>query len=188
MAVSEQAAIDESGGIPPRLFHPLAELLPMWIYTVRRTTWAMVTLLLSSHALGSQRLEAQRASPGDSAAVVEVVERYHAALSAGDTATVMSLLAPGAVVLESGGIESREEYRSHHLPADMAFAKAVPRERGPIQVRVNGGTAWAASTSISQGRFRDREIDSQGAELMVLRRTEEGWRIEAIHWSSRNRR
>lgn len=62
------------------------------------------------------------------------------------------------------------------------------RERGPIQVRVNGSSTWAASTSVTQGTFRDREINSQGAELMVLRRTDDGWRIKAIHWSSRNRR
>lgn len=158
----------------------------MSIPVLRRLTLAM--LLLSSASLGSRQLQAQQTSPGDSAAVVEVIERYHAALSAGDTATAMSLLSPDAVVLESGGIESREEYRSHHLPADMAFAKAVPRERGPIEVRVTGNTAWAASTSVTQGTFRDREINSQGAELMVLRRTDDGWRIEAIHWSSRNRR
>lgn len=158
----------------------------MWIPALR---WlALAVLLVSPLTLGTQQLQAQQASPGDSAAVVEVIERYHTALAAGDTATAMSLLAPDAVVLESGGIESREEYRSHHLPADMAFAKAVPRERGPIQVRVNGNTAWAASTSVTQGTFRDREVNSQGAELMVLRRTDNGWRIEAIHWSSRNRR
>lgn len=158
----------------------------MSIPVLRQLT--LVALLLSSPSLGSQQLQAQQTSPGDSAAVAEVIERYHAALSAGDTATAMSLLAPDAVVLESGGIESREEYRSHHLPADMAFAKTVPRQRGPIQVRVNGNTAWAASTSINQGKFRDREINSQGAELVVLRRTDDGWQIEAIHWSSRNRR
>ena len=158
----------------------------MSIHVLRRLNLAV--LLLSSLLLGSRQLQAQQTSPGDSAAVVEVIERYHAALSASDTATAMSLLSLDAFVLESGGIESREEYRSHHLPADMAFAKAVPRERGPIQVRVNGNTAWAISTSVTQGTFRDREINSQGAELMVLRRTDDGWRIEAIHWSSRNRR
>lgn len=160
----------------------------MWISALRRSSLALVALLLSALPLEGRELQAQQASSGDSAAVVEVVERYHAALAAGDTATAMSLLAPDAVVLESGGIETRGEYRSHHLPADMAFARAVPRKRGAIQVRVNGNSAWAASTSVSQGTFREREINSQGAELMVLRRTEEGWRIEAIHWSSRNRR
>lgn len=123
----------------------------------------------------------------DSAAVAATVEAYHAALATGDTAAAMSLLARNAVILESGGIETREEYRAHHLAADIAFARSVPRERGPLDVRVLGDVAWAASTSVSRGNYRGREIDSQGAELMVLTRTGDRWLIDAIHWSSRNR-
>lgn len=155
---------------------------------LRRVAFGGLALLSCAVSLGGRPLHAQQTSPADSAAVVAVVERFHGALASGDTATAMSLLSPDVVVLESGGLESRGEYRSHHLPADMEFARSVPRERGPVRVRVDGGIAWAASTSVSQGRFRDREINSQGAELMVLRRTDDGWRIEAIHWSSRNRR
>lgn len=126
------------------------------------------------------------AAASDSAEVVHVIESYHTALARADTAAAMALLAADAIILESGGMETREEYRSHHLPADMAFAGAVPRERSSIVVRVHGNTAWAASTSTVRGTFRDREIDARGAELMVLRRTSDGWRIEAIHWSSRS--
>ena len=94
---------------------------------------------------------AQQTAPADSAAVVEVIERYHAALASGDTAATRDLLALDAVVLESGEIESRAEYLSHHLPGDMEFAKAVPRERGEIRVRVHGNTAWAASNQYLPG-------------------------------------
>lgn len=125
---------------------------------------------------------------GDSTAVANTVDRFHRALAAGDTATVMELLAPDAVVLESGGVETRAEYRSHHLPGDIAFAQAVPRQRSEIRVRVQGDVAWASSTSTVQGEFRGRAINSQGAELMVLRRTGDAWKIAAVHWSSRARR
>ncbi|HEV2150069.1 MAG TPA: DUF4198 domain-containing protein [Longimicrobiaceae bacterium] len=128
------------------------------------------------------------AAAQDSAAVAETVDRYHRALAAGDSAAALALLTPDAVILESGGMETRAEYRSHHLPADIAFARAVPRERGPIHVSVRGDAAWATSTSVTQGRYRERDVNSVGAELMVLVRTPEGWRIAAIHWSSRNRR
>ncbi|MDP9348974.1 MAG: nuclear transport factor 2 family protein [Gemmatimonadota bacterium] len=90
--------------------------------------------------------------------------------------------------MESGGVETRAEYRGHHLPGDIAFAQAVPRQRSEIRVRVEGNAAWATSTSTVQGEFRGLQINSQGAELMVLRRTPEGWRIAAVHWSSRARR
>jgi ketosteroid isomerase-like protein len=45
--------------------------------------------------------------------------------------------------------------------------------------------AWATSTSTARGEFRGRPVNSEGAELMVLTRTPEGWKISAIHWSSR---
>lgn len=124
----------------------------------------------------------------DSAAVARSVDRFHQALATGDSATALALLAPDAVILESGGVETRAEYRGHHLPGDIAFARAVPRQRSEIRVRVEGNAAWATSTSTVQGEFRGRQINSQGAQLMVLRRTADGWRIAAVHWSSRARR
>ena len=136
---------------------------------------------------GYAGVEALRAQTNDSAAVVAVVDQYHRALASGDTAVVLSLLAPDAIVLESGGVETRAEYLAHHLPADIGFAKAVGRERGPISVRVTANTAWATSTSTTVGEYRGQSINSQGAELMVLTREGEEWRIRAIHWSSRER-
>ncbi len=124
----------------------------------------------------------------DSAAVVAVVERYHRALAEGDSAAALALLAPDAVILESGGVESREEYRSHHLPADIQFARAVQSQRSATRVVVVGTVAWVSSTSTTQGTYRERPIDSTGAELMVLTRESGGWMIRAIHWSSRIRR
>ena len=131
---------------------------------------------------------AHGATQDDSAAVVAVVQAYHAALAAGDSAAALSLLADDALILESGGVETRDEYRAGHLPADAAFARAVPRHGGPIRVSVNGDVAWATSTSTARGQFRDRAINSAGAELMVLVRTGQGWRISAVHWSSRTLR
>jgi len=131
---------------------------------------------------------AAQGTVGDSAAVAAVVDRYHRALESADSVAALALLATDAVILESGGVETREEYRSHHLPADIAFARAVKGVRGPIRVVVRGDVAWATSTSTAQGEFRGRAINSAGAELMVLTRTTAGWKINAIHWSSRTRR
>ncbi|MGQ0539174.1 MAG: DUF4440 domain-containing protein [Gemmatimonadaceae bacterium] len=125
---------------------------------------------------------------GDSSDVAAVVAAYHAALAAGDSTAALALLAPDAVILETGGIETRDEYRSHHLPGDIAFARGIKSERGPVRVVVQGDIAWATSTSTTQGEYRGRQINSLGAELMVLSRTPTGWKIRAIHWSSRQRR
>lgn len=124
----------------------------------------------------------------DSADVAAAVHAYDSALRAGDSTAALALLAPDAVILESGGMETREEYRSHHLPGDIAFVRSVPSVGGPVHVRVRGDFAWAWSTSTTQGEYRGRQINSSGAELMVLTRTAAGWKISAIHWSSRARR
>ena len=133
-------------------------------------------------------LHSQSPAQRDSAAVAATVDRFHAALVAGDSLAALAVLAEDVVVLESGGSESRDEYRSHHLPGDIAFARAVPSQRGPLQVRMRGDVAWASRTSITQGEYRGRAINSAGVELMVLSREPDGWRIRAIHWSSRTRR
>lgn len=124
----------------------------------------------------------------DSAAVAEVVDQFHAALKVGDPATVEMLLHLQARILETGGVETREQYLTGHMRGDMAFAQAVPRERSDIHVTVAGNTAWAVSTSTTTGRYRDRDVDAQGAELVVLVKEKEQWKIAAVHWSSRARR
>ena len=123
----------------------------------------------------------------DSAAVVTALNQFHAALAGGDTAAALRLLAPDAVVLESGGSETLAEYRAHHLPVDIAFARGVASARTLLRVTVAGEAAWVASTSTARGEFRGRTINSSGAELATLRRTSQGWQITAIHWSSRSR-
>ena len=44
-----------------------------------------------------------------------------------------------------------------------------------------GDVAWAHSTSVALGRMGDREINSHGAELVVLPREGGTWKIKAIH-------
>ena len=120
--------------------------------------------------------------------MVSIVRAFHTALAAGDSVTALSYLADDVVILESGGIENKEHYRSGHLAGDMRFAQAVPSERGDIEVTMMGDVAWAHSTSVREGRMGEREINSQSAELVILVRDGVAWKIKAIHWSSRQRR
>ena len=125
-------------------------------------------------------------TPGDSAAVAGVVTRFHAALASGDSAAALALLTPTVTIMESGSLESLREYRSHHLAADIAFARATQERRSGLVVRVRGDVAWTTATSGTRGNFRGKVVNSQGAELMVLTRRRDGWVISAIHWSSRD--
>jgi hypothetical protein len=113
------------------------------------------------------------------------VERYHKALSTGDSAAALALLSPTAVIAESGMIESLREYRSHHLEADIAFAQAVKSIRSPVLVSVRGDAAWSIASSTTRGTYTGKPINSASAELMVLTRSAGKWVISAIHWSSR---
>ena len=110
------------------------------------------------------------------------------AMPAGDSAGALSLLSNDVMILESGGVETRDEYRAHHLPGDMAFAQAIKSERLVRRVTVRGDVAWVTGTSTTTGDYRGRAVNSAGAELVVLVRTPQGWRISAVHWSSRARR
>ena len=128
------------------------------------------------------------AQTSDSAAVAQTVATFHAALATGDSAAALSLLAEDVLVLESGGLETRAEYRAHHLPADISFAQALPSTRTPQRIIVSGDVAWVVGTSQTTGTYRERTVNTTGAELIVLTRETAGWRIRAIHWSSRSAR
>lgn len=128
---------------------------------------------------------ARSALTQDEADAAKTVEQFHAALARDDGNAAMTLLATDAVILESGSIESRSDYEVHHLPEDIKFAKTVHSTRSNVDVRVEGDTAWLTSQSHADGAFEGKAIKSTGVELSVLTRTDKGWRIRAIHWSSR---
>ena len=154
-----------------------------------KSTSFMVALTVAL-ATGSSSALAQHEAhhATDSAAVAAVVAKYHEALAAGDSTGVLALLDDDAVILETGGIETRAQYRSHHLPGDINYAKSARSQRGPIHVRIRGDVAWSTATSTTQREVNGNATTSMMAELMVLVRTPTGWKISAIHWSSRARR
>jgi ketosteroid isomerase-like protein len=160
----------------PRLrarLRPLARVVP-----------TLVLLVATASAAAAQT---RAASATDSADAVSTVTRFHEALARGDSAAAIALLDPAATILESGAVETVAEYRAHHLESDIAYARAVPSKRAPVRVWVQGDLAWTVSSSETRGEFRGRPVNSAGAELMVLARMPQGWRIVAIHWSSRRR-
>lgn len=147
-------------------------------------SWATFVLFV-----GDTSSRPGQAGPSDSASAVAAVERFRAALARGDSATALAMLAPDAVIHESGDVETRAGYRSHHLPADIEFARAIPGTHTLKSVVVHGDAAWVSSTSITKGRMKGRTINSAGAELIVLSRRDRQspWQIRAIHWSSHRR-
>ena len=152
-----------------------------------RSSTVSLALAIIVAALVFGRPAGAQSSSADSTAIAGVVASFHSALERGDSAAVIALLSPRAVILESGSAETVAEYRSHHLPADIEFARALPGVRTPLRISVRGDVAWAAATGTTQGEFKGRAVNSASAELLVLERVGGAWRITAIHWSSRRR-
>jgi len=145
-----------------------------------------IAIAVSGWLVGSVVAQSQQPSP--SGQIITVVSEFHAALATSDSATALWLLDPDAIVLESGDVETRDEYRANHLPADIEFARAVRSKRTVLSVTVAGDAGWIVSKSDNVGRMGTRSINSVGAELMVLRKRDTGWKIAAIHWSSRTKK
>jgi ketosteroid isomerase-like protein len=126
-------------------------------------------------------------APPNEGDVTAVLESFYGAMKSGDTAAAMAQIAPDAVFVESGRLETRAEYEANHLPADIGFEKQVTGKRGPWQVKFQGDTAWAIATTEYDGTFDGGPVNFVSAQLAVLTRTDAAWRIRSIHWSSRRR-
>ena len=121
-------------------------------------------------------------APPREADVTAVVEAFYGGVTAGDTAAVMQLIAPDAVFVESGKIETRAEYEANHLPADIDFERQVKAQRGPLRVTFDGrDTAWVISRAEYDEGNPEKYINTQ---LMVLTRDTGEWRIRTISWST----
>ncbi|TGY88203.1 DUF2231 domain-containing protein [Marinicauda algicola] len=110
---------------------------------------------------------------------------FHAALASQDEAQVRRLLADDVLILESGGAErSLAQYASHHMMSDMAFLSSVSSETLSQTAEIFGDTAWVATETALRGRFNDREIAVKSQESLVMRREDDRWIIEHVHWSN----
>lgn len=130
---------------------------------------------------------AQGPSPDDEAEVIAAVESFYGAMKRGDVPGAMALIAPDAQFVESGGLETRDEYEKNHLPADIGFEKQVTGTRNPWSVTLSGDTAWAIATTEYDGTFDGSPVNFVSAQLAVLTRDDGSWLIRSIHWSSRRR-
>ena len=137
--------------------------------------------------LAATALSACGDSSGDEAAVTATLEAFYGAMKTGDTAAAMAQIAPDAVFLETGRIETRDEYEKNHLPLDIGFEKQVTGKRSPWRVNLKGDAAWVIATTEFDGTFDGGPVSFTSQQLAVLTRETEGWRIRSIHWSSMRR-
>jgi ketosteroid isomerase-like protein len=89
-----------------------------------------------------------------------VLESFYGAMKKGDTAAAMALIAPDALFVESGRLETRAEYEKNHLPNDIEFESQVTGKREPVRITVNGDTAWIIANTEYNGTFDGSPVGS----------------------------
>jgi len=128
----------------------------------------------------------QRDVPEAAQPATVTVDRFFAALTAGNLEKAAAELDPGVIILESGGAErSAEEYLGGHAKADAEFLKAAEHRLVRRTARVSGALAWVASESELVVQQDGKPATILSVETMVLQSTAAGWKIVHIHWSSR---
>ncbi len=131
----------------------------------------------------------QSASQKESAevqAALETVDRFSAALTAGDLKMVESLLDPDVLILESGDAErNRQEYLSQHASSDVEFLKDAHIQLLHRTAKRSGDLVWVGSESEIHTLRDAKPFTLLSAESMVLKAVGGSWSIVHIHWSSR---
>src|SRR5580765_835793 len=102
----------------------------------------------SSTTSGPNVTDAALDVDANAAAAVATVERFTAALSAGEIDKAAAELDPKVLIYESGGVEqSRAEYLAGHAAADAEFLKGARVKLKSRSGDASGDLAWVSSES-----------------------------------------
>lgn len=112
-------------------------------------------------------------------APAKTVSAFHQALENGDKAKARSLLADDVLIFEGGVERSADEYANHHMLADMKYLAAVESKTLEHQVSISGEMALSVSRSKTMGNYKDKNVDYEGLETIVLNLSDGKWK----HWS-----
>lgn len=123
-------------------------------------------------------------SSGEEEQVINTLQAFERAIVNNNHEAASELLSDRVRILEGGGIETKEEYLSHHFHSDGKFLSAMERKVESRSVFIEGNTAWVTTQSRLQGSYSDRQLDLTSLELAVLKKTDNQWKITALHWSS----
>lgn len=140
---------------------------------MRPLTPLLLLATLSAPAHGQLNL-------GDDRTVTQIVERYHAALAAGDTTAVKGMLAPGATRIQRGEVVKID---MPIILGEVRWERAITRDSIQRKSRVMGWSAVVISTSKVASRGNPALLSGTEAESIVLSKFVKTWFIEVIHTS-----
>ncbi|MDZ7715164.1 MAG: nuclear transport factor 2 family protein [Balneolaceae bacterium] len=143
-------------------------------------------LMLIAGVLFAQQQDYGKNKTTNNKELIQVIDNFRMAIINNNAEKASSLLTDDARILETGGIETKEEYLSHHFHSDGKFLSAMERELKTQKVTSSAKTAWISTVSKMSGTYNDQDISIDSAELAVLVKTKDGWKISAVHWSSRS--
>ena len=116
-------------------------------------------------------------------APAKAVSAFHQALKNGDKDLARSLLADDVLIFEGGVERSADQYANHHMLADMKYLAAVETKSLEHQVTISGNMAISISRSRTKGHYKEKDVDYEGLETMVLKLSNGKWQVTHIHWS-----
>jgi ketosteroid isomerase-like protein len=145
---------------------------------IRTAVWLVVVGVAAAPA-GAQQPQVE----GAEAEVRAVALAFREALSSGDSLAALAVLHDDVRILEGARAETKEQYRSGHLAADIRYATSVESETLRDGVTLTGDVAlYTRQYRVTGTSARGGPIDRTAVEAMVLVRTPAGWRIRDVHW------
>ena len=134
--------------------------------------------------LAALLLPSLTAAQSPEADVRAAVERYNAALIAGDLSALKTLLAPDIVLYEHSvrniGLEDVWE---NHLRPEVEGFKNTKAAFTDVRVWMDGDVALVTRQYSIQAVMNGKPIDARGNETMGWRRSAKGWQVVHIHYS-----
>lgn len=155
-----------------------------WVKLFYLLAGLTISLSFSGHADESIGKE-YTAFTGLESDAAAVVLKFQRGLELGDITMVMEQLADDLLLLEGKLIHrTAQDYAQQHMLRDMKFLQAVNVKTIEHHVEQFDNVAFSIARISSKGIYQDKEIDSIANETIILRKTNDGWKITHVHWSN----
>lgn len=131
------------------------------------------------------------AQTGEEQKIAAWLAGYDAALNAKDIDKLGTFYHPDATIVEGAGVNNGwADYRDHHLGPELKEFEGLQFAHSNTKVHMLGDrTAYVTSQYTIKAKMKEREIDAEGRETLVLTKAADGtWKIRHSHTSSRPRR
>lgn len=127
----------------------------------------------------------------EAAAVTSALANYAAAIQNKDLGAVEKYVVAGDdfSMFEGGHINwGWADYRDHHLGPELKQFLQITYSFAEIKPHVYGQMAYATLKSSIVVKMEGREFEGESLATVVLRKTDDGWKIQHMHTSRIPRR